>query len=95
MAEVLDDEAEQIRGGSKKKAFGQWVKQQVAAGMHGKELADAIKARKDELKAMTGGSGAYTLTFDRYGPAPIQVQHNLAAAFRPAQTRATRSSGAG
>jgi elongation factor G len=39
----------------------------------------------NELKAMTGGSGAYTAKLDHYGAAPTQVQQTLAAAFRPVE----------
>ena len=39
----------------------------------------------NELKSMTGGSGAYTATLDHYGVAPAQVQQTLAAAFRPVE----------
>ena len=39
----------------------------------------------NELKSMTGGSGAYTATLDHYGVAPLQVQQTLAAAFRPVE----------
>lgn len=37
----------------------------------------------NELKAMTGGSGAYTATLDHYSAAPAQVQQTLMSAFRP------------
>jgi DNA repair exonuclease SbcCD ATPase subunit len=53
MTEVLADEAESIRATGKRKAFGQWVKMQIAEGVRGKELAAKIKERKDELAALT------------------------------------------
>lgn len=50
--EVVAEEAELSRGKrGVKKGFGQWVKQQVAAGLRGKKLADKIKARKTETAA--------------------------------------------
>ena len=39
----------------------------------------------NELKSMTGGSGAYTASLDHYAAAPMQVQQNLTAAFRPVE----------
>ncbi|MFV8755440.1 hypothetical protein ACNOYE_33225 [Nannocystaceae bacterium ST9] len=53
MAEVLIEEATETRAKGKRAAFGQWVKLQVAAGVHGRELAKAIKDRKAELATMT------------------------------------------
>jgi elongation factor G len=48
------------------------------------ELAD-YAAR---LKALTGGSGSYTVEFAHYEPVPARVQQELAAAWRPAAEEA-------
>ena len=45
MTEVIDEETEQVKAKGKRKAFGQWVKLQIAEGKRGKELAEAIKER--------------------------------------------------
>jgi elongation factor G len=37
----------------------------------------------NELKAVTGGIGRYTIEFSHYEPVPPQVQKQLAEAFRP------------
>lgn len=37
------------------------------------------------LKSLTGGQGSYTLEMADYEPAPPSVQHQLMAAFRPAE----------
>lgn len=37
----------------------------------------------NELKAVTGGKGRYTIEFSHYEPVPPQVQKQLAEAFRP------------
>src|SRR5688572_31782755 len=48
--EIVSVEAEQTRARGAKKGFGHWVRQQVAAGLRGKKLADKIKARKEDTK---------------------------------------------
>jgi chromosome segregation ATPase len=53
MTEVLDEETEQVKAKGKRKAFGQWVKLQIADGVRGKELAAKIKERKEELAELT------------------------------------------
>jgi len=50
--EVVAVEAEQTRTRGAKKGFGQWVRQQIAAGLRGKKLADKIKVRKEETKEL-------------------------------------------
>jgi DNA repair exonuclease SbcCD ATPase subunit len=53
VTEVIDEETEVVKAKGKRKAFGQWVKQQIAEGKRGKELAAAIKDRKEELAEMS------------------------------------------
>jgi elongation factor G len=36
------------------------------------------------LKSLTGGEGAYTMSFDHYDMVPVDVQKRLCAEFRPA-----------
>ena len=53
MTEVLDEESEQVKANGKRKAFGMWVKLQIAEGVRGRELATKIKERKQELDEMS------------------------------------------
>jgi hypothetical protein len=53
MTEVLDEESEQVKAKGKRKAFGQWVKLQIADGVRGKELAAKIKERKEEVAELS------------------------------------------
>ena len=58
-----------------KKGFGQYVRVQLAAGLRGKQLAAKIRARKDEVKALSASeSDAIKTKLDG-----VRVQHS---AFR-------------
>ncbi|MBT77244.1 MAG: elongation factor G, partial [Chromatiales bacterium] len=37
------------------------------------------------LKSLTGGEGAFTMSFDHYGMVPPDVQKQLCAEFRPSE----------
>jgi elongation factor G len=41
---------------------------------------------QSRLKSVTGGQGSYTLEFSHYEPVPPNVQQQLMAAYKPAQT---------
>lgn len=56
--EVIAVEAEQTRARGAKKGFGQWVRQQVAAGLRGKKLADKVKQRKEDTKQLDAAQQA-------------------------------------
>jgi elongation factor G len=38
------------------------------------------------LKSLTGGNGAFTMSFDHYATVPPEIQKQLAQAFRPTGT---------
>jgi elongation factor G len=40
----------------------------------------------NQLKSMTGGSGAWSMQLDRYEPVPPRLQQELASAARPEET---------
>jgi elongation factor G len=40
----------------------------------------------NQLKSMTGGSGAWSMQLDRYEPVPAKVQQELMSAARPQET---------
>jgi elongation factor G len=39
----------------------------------------------NQLKSITGGSGAWSMQLDRYEPVPAKVQQDLVAAAKPAE----------
>ena len=53
MTEAVSEETKQVKAKGKRKAFGLWVRREVASGLRGQELAQKIRDRKAEIAEMS------------------------------------------